>query len=144
MKRVFYLAISIAALAVGLLFLGRLLSPAEPVDFVVVNMTTRSWRFDPIILEGDASATVKSQSEVFADTTITVRKGTSITVHISNLEPNQPHGISLVEFGLSEVIPPQGKVTLRFVADREGTYKFFCNVFCGSGHPRHQGTLIVS
>jgi heme/copper-type cytochrome/quinol oxidase subunit 2 len=143
MKRVFYLVIPVVVLAVGLSYLSQLPSPVEPVNFVVVNMTTRNWRFDPVILEGDATTTVSSQNKVFADSTIRVRRGTTLTIHISNLEPNQPHGISLVEFGISEIVPPQGTITIQFLANQEGIYEFFCNVFCGSGHPRHRGTLIV-
>jgi len=144
MSRGIYLTILVGLLVAALLYASQLFTSTQQGNVTIINMTTRNWRFDPIIVQGDATATVKSRSEVFADTVIKVRKGDTVMIRISNLEPNQPHGFSLAEFRVSEVIPPKETVTIRFVANKEGSYEFFCNVFCGSGHPRHRGTLIVS
>lgn len=32
---------------------------------------------------------------------------------------------------------------VEFVADKSGTFPFYCNVFCGGGHKEMQGKLIV-
>lgn len=113
---------------------------------VIINMTVRSWRFDPVVVQGHSGveAYSKSEDEFFADTIIKVRKGDTVVINIKNLEPNQPHGFGLEEFGVFAVIPPEQTVTVRFVATSEGSFTFFCTVFCGTGHPLHKGTLIVS
>lgn len=113
---------------------------------VVINMTTRSWRFDPQVVSGTdiASASSSASAGAFAETSIKVKLGSRVIIYITNLEPNQPHGFGLEEFGIPSVTnPPQQTVEVKFVADKEGTFTFFCTVFCGTGHPRHKGALIV-
>lgn len=109
-------------------------------------MTVRSWRFDPVLVQGHAGveAYSKSKDEFFADTVIKVRRGDIVIINLRNVEPNQPHGFGLEEFGVFEVIPPEQTVTVKFLASKEGSFTFFCTVFCGTGHPLHKGTLIVS
>ena len=46
-------------------------------------------------------------------------------------------------FNVSEMLEPGKTVSVEFVADKQGTFSFFCNVFCGSGHGNMKGTLIV-
>jgi cytochrome c oxidase subunit 2 len=53
------------------------------------------------------------------------------------------HGFALNQFGISEDLQPGETVTIEFIADESGTYTFFCNVFCGSGHSGMKGTLVV-
>ena len=53
-------------------------------------------------------------------------------------------GFSAPELGLRTDIPP-GKITrLRLVPDKTGTFEFFCDIFCGSGHEEMTGTIIVA
>lgn len=141
----------ISALFAVALLLGNQAQPTLPKlteqRIVVINMITRNWRFDPVVVQGHdgVEAYSKSRSEVFADTIIKVRRGDTVVINIKNVEPNQPHGFGLEEVGpTSLVTPPQQTVSVRFVANREGRYTFFCTVFCGTGHPLHKGTLIVS
>lgn len=150
-------AIVIPVLLVGIFFVVGLVSSGErqgpsrasgkgePRE-VVIEMTTRNWRFDPtvVLAHAEVEGSSKSKNEFFADTVIKVKQGDVVIMKIRNVEPNQPHGFGLEEFGIFAVIPPQETVTIKFVASKEGTYTFFCTVFCGTGHPFHKGTLIVS
>ena len=139
------LGISLILVAVAPLLTPLAHPPEGPP--VIVNMTTRSWRFDPNVVQGHAGveASSRATNEVFADTVIKVRKGDSVVINIVNTEPNQPHGFALEEFGVrGVVIPPEQDVTVRFVANEEGMFTFFCTVFCGTGHPFHRGTFVVS
>jgi len=145
------LLLAVAASLAALIYTGEerqsILSRSPERGVVVINMTTRNWRFDPVVVQGHdgVEAWSKSRSEVFADTVIKVRLGDTVIINIENVEPNQPHGFGLEEFGITSVVtPPRQVVTVRFVASKEGTYIFFCTVFCGTGHPLHRGTLIVS
>lgn len=88
---------------------------------VEINMTAKQWEFVP--------------------GTVTVNKGDTVILHITSTDV--AHGIGMPQFGVSEDLPPGETVTVTFVADKEGTYTFFCNVYCGSGHREMKGTLVV-
>jgi cytochrome c oxidase subunit II len=54
------------------------------------------------------------------------------------------HGIAIEAFGVKTVIPKGGAaVTVSFLADRAGRYTFKCSEYCGSGHKRMKGELVV-
>ena len=52
-------------------------------------------------------------------------------------------GFNLPDFNLRADMVPEKVTRVRFVADRTGTFTFLCDVFCGEGHERMQGTLTV-
>jgi cytochrome c oxidase subunit 2 len=54
------------------------------------------------------------------------------------------HGFEVKALKLKTKVPKGGEpVTLEFVADRPGTFPFACSEYCGAGHPRMKGTLVV-
>jgi cytochrome c oxidase subunit 2 len=54
------------------------------------------------------------------------------------------HGIKIAQFGVSEALTPGSTSRIEFVADKTGSFSFFCNVSCGAGHSSMAGTLIVN
>ena len=78
----------------------------------------------------------------FTPDTITVNKGDTVILNIESIDVS--HGFSISEFGVNEVLQPGITTRVEFVADEEGTYRFFCTVFCGSGHSTMNGQLIVN
>jgi cytochrome c oxidase subunit 2 len=72
---------------------------------------------------------------------ITVQEGQTVRLHITSSDV--AHGIAIPEFGVSERLPPGTTKTVEFVADTAGEYRFYCNVYCGSGHSSMTGQLIV-
>ncbi|MGH9454903.1 MAG: cupredoxin domain-containing protein, partial [Terriglobia bacterium] len=56
---------------------------------------------------------------------------------------DREHGFKLAEFGINEKLPKAKPVTVEFTASKPGTFKFNCSVFCGMGHHRMKGKLIV-
>ena len=86
-----------------------------------INITAKQWSFEP--------------------ETIRVKKGEMVRLNIKSLDVT--HGFALPALGISEVLEPGKTTTVEFQATREGTYSFFCNVFCGAGHSSMRGTLIV-
>ncbi len=111
---------------------------------VLIDMTTQQWKFLPTDANPkDDRAKLSSvpNGDKFADTTISVKKGTVLTLRIKNLDVG--HGFGIDEFSINKVTPP-GQVTLiKFTASKEGTFTFYCTIFCGTGHPKHKGTLLV-
>ncbi len=85
------------------------------------TMTARQWEFSP--------------------DTITVNKGDTVVLSIRSIDV--AHGFALPEFGVNERLEPGKVVEVEFVADKTGTFSFFCSVLCGAGHSDMKGTLVV-
>jgi cytochrome c oxidase subunit II len=73
-----------------------------------------------------------------------IHVGLGETVVFQLSAPEVPMGFNLADFKLRADIVPGKGATLRFTADRAGSFVFLCDVFCGSGHEDMSGTLIVA
>lgn len=96
---------------------------------------------------GDITAEVKefqmtAKKWDFTPDTITVNEGDTVKLVIESIDVD--HGFAISDFGVNERLEPGKTVTVEFIADKSGTFTFFCNVFCGSGHSHMEGTLIVN
>lgn len=85
------------------------------------TMTAKQWKFQP--------------------DTITVNRGDQVKLSITSVDVE--HGIAMPDFGISSTLNPGQTTEIEFVADKSGTFSFFCSVFCGVGHGDMRGTLIV-
>lgn len=85
------------------------------------NITAKQWAFEP--------------------SRIVVNEGDTVVLKITSVDVD--HGFGLSAFGVSVKLAPNTTETVSFVASKKGTYTFFCNVFCGSGHGSMKGTLVV-
>ena len=95
---------------------------SEPVSSVKeFSMTAKQWSFEP--------------SE------IKVKKGDQVKLTIKSIDVS--HGFNLPDFNVDSQLEPNKETVVEFTADRTGTFTFFCNVFCGSGHSSMAGTLVV-
>lgn len=110
-------------------------TPAAPTTSEPSKLTTPSSSVN--IKEFDITA---KQFE-FAPSTITVKKGDTVKLHIESLDVT--HGFNLPEFGVNENLAPGKTADVEFVADKTGTFTFSCSVYCGSGHGGMKGQLIV-
>ena len=77
----------------------------------------------------------------FEPSSITVNKWDTVKLLIESVDIS--HGIGLPAFGINERLEPGETTEIEFVADKEGTHSFFCNVQCGSGHGSMSGEIIV-
>ncbi|MEW5982434.1 MAG: cupredoxin domain-containing protein [Acidobacteriota bacterium] len=119
-----WIGLVVAGAAISAVAAGR---PADssprggPAD-VVLEMTARRFEFVPdrlVVTEGDR-VTIVVRSE---DTT---------------------HGIEIPRLGLAAEIPRGGRPTvLTFTAPQAGTYELKCSEYCGRGHDRMRGSLVV-
>ena len=87
----------------------------------VINMTAKSFQFDPQV--------------------ITVNQGEHVRLIITAL--NRDHGIQIKGYGINQRLKKGVPTTIEFTADKAGTFPFRCSVFCGLGHRRMKGVLIV-
>ena len=87
--------------------------------------------------------TVEMKQFSFSPSTIVVNNGDKVKLKITAVDVT--HGFSLPDFGVETgPVAPGTTVTKEFTADKSGTFKFECSVYCGSGHPEMEGTLIVN
>ncbi|MEY4745343.1 MAG: hypothetical protein RL272_1288 [Candidatus Parcubacteria bacterium] len=77
----------------------------------------------------------------FSPPEIRVKTGEKVRLIVTSEDVT--HGLSIPTFNVNMTIQPGTPSTAEFVADRQGTFPFFCNTFCGSGHGDMRGTLIV-
>jgi cytochrome c oxidase subunit II len=101
---------------------------------------------------------VSAKKYDFTPSEIHVKKGTKVELKVHSVD--EPHGIKLAlhpkgskdksSAGLVFADPAaNGKVekdkdqVLEFVAEKAGTYEFECAKFCGFGHRRMKGKLVV-
>lgn len=78
----------------------------------------------------------------FTQDPVTIHKGDHVHLVVSSSEGT--HGLMIPDLGIAtdEVSPGQEQV-VDFVADKAGTFDYFCDVPCGSGHRSMRGQLVV-
>jgi len=114
----------LAALALlALLTLGALAqAPAgQSGEAKEIQMTAKKYQFDPNV--------------------ITVKKGERVKLVITALD--RDHGFKLEAFGINQKLKKGDPATVEFTADQAGTFPFQCSEFCGFGHGKMKGKLVV-
>jgi cytochrome c oxidase subunit 2 len=77
----------------------------------------------------------------FSPDTVRVKQGDHVKLVITALD--REHGIKINAFQINQKLPKGEAVTVDFIADRAGTFPFQCSDFCGLGHGKMKGELIV-
>jgi len=73
-----------------------------------------------------------------------VKEGETVVLKLTSSDV--VHGFSLKDFGVfvDQGIQPGKPMTVSFVADKVGTFKFVCNSICGDHHEQMFGTIVVT
>jgi cytochrome c oxidase subunit 2 len=54
------------------------------------------------------------------------------------------HGLAIKEFKVKKDLPDTGEeITVEFVAAKAGTFRMECSEYCGKGHSKMRGRLVV-
>jgi heme/copper-type cytochrome/quinol oxidase subunit 2 len=77
----------------------------------------------------------------YAPAELHVNPGDRVTIEL--VSTDAVHGLYVDGYGVSVEGDPGQTVSLTFVADRPGSYRFRCNVTCGALHPFMIGKLTV-
>ena len=109
------LAVTLAAAA-----LAQEATPS-PGGSVEIKVTARKFEYDP--------------------TVITVKKGDRVRLLITAADHD--HGFKLPAFDIDQLIPKGETATIEFTASKSGTFPFHCSHFCGMGHGKMKGKLVV-
>lgn len=95
--------------------------PATAALLKEFQMTARQWEFEP--------------------STITVNRGDRVRLKITS--EDVAHGLAIPQFKVNSRLEPGQETVVEFTADQNGTFTFFCSIFCGAGHSGMRGTLVV-
>jgi len=76
---------------------------------------------------------------------ITVNKGDVVTMHVTNLEraEDETHGFTVDHFDVHMSLEPGETSTIKFIADIEGVFPYYCTEFCSALHLEMMGYLMV-
>ena len=88
----------------------------------VIKMTAKKYEFDPNV--------------------ITVKNGERVKLVITALDHD--HGFKLEGLKIDEKLKRGIPTTIEFTADKVGTFPFECSHFCGIGHGKMKGKLVVN
>ena len=99
----------------------------------------------PLQETGSASKVVEIQMVAkkfeFVPSEVRVKKGDTVRLKVTSTDV--PHGIAIPGYDIAEGLPVNEERVVEFVADKAGTFDFYCSVYCGSGHGAMRGKLIV-
>jgi nitrous-oxide reductase len=77
--------------------------------------------------------------------TIEAEVGDEVTINLTNLEraEDETHGFTVSTFNVHASVEPGKTVSVKFKADKEGVYPYYCTEFCSALHLEMQGYLLV-
>jgi cytochrome c oxidase subunit 2 len=85
--------------------------------------------------------TMTAKNYVFEPSVIKVNKGEKVRLIITATD--RDHGIKIEGYDINQVLKKGDPTTIEFTADKAGTFEFKCSVYCGMGHRKMKGKLIV-
>ena len=81
------------------------------------------------------------QEYEFDPSAITVKKGEKVRLIITATD--RDHGIKIEGYDINQELKKGDPTTIEFTADKAGTFEFKCSVYCGPGHRKMKGKLVV-
>lgn len=84
---------------------------------------------------------VTAKKYEFSPNEIRVRQGEAVRLLVTALD--RKHGFKIKELDIDRELPKGEVVTIELQADRAGTFPIACSKFCGLGHGKMKGQLIV-
>ena len=115
------MVLAMSAVALCLTGLALAAGQASSPGVHEITVTASSYQFDPAVI------TVKKVDKVRLIVTATDRR----------------HGINIDGYDIDQTLKPGEPTTIEFTADKAGTFEFKCSVYCGMGHQKMKGKLIV-
>jgi nitrous-oxide reductase len=74
-----------------------------------------------------------------------VHEGDEVKLHLTNVETvrDMTHGFALSRYGVNVAVDPGQTTETTFVADKLGTYWYYCTWFCSALHLEMRGRMLV-
>jgi cytochrome c oxidase subunit II len=87
--------------------------------------------------------TVTAKKYEFTPSTIEVKAGQPVEITFQSEDTK--HGFECKELGIEKIVFDKDKPeTVTFTAEKPGTYEFKCAKFCGTGHGKMKGSIVVT
>lgn len=119
-------AVAVVTGAMAALFAAAGMPAAQPATAAprTIEVTAGEYKFEPGVIE--------------------VAEGERVVLK-ARVTDGKKHGLAIKEMGVKADIPKTGDpVSIEFVAGKPGTYTIACSVYCGKGHSRMKGRLVVT
>jgi cytochrome c oxidase subunit II len=92
--------------------------------------------------DGPKRFEVTASRYAYAPARIEVQQGDVVELVLRSADTD--HGLAIKAYGVKVPIPKGGAtVTASFVASQAGSFPIECSEYCGSGHKRMKGELVV-
>ena len=85
--------------------------------------------------------TMTAKDSGFDPSVITVKKGEKVRLIITATDCE--HEFRLDAFDIIQVLKKGDPEIIEFTANKAGTFEFKCSVYCGKGHGKMKGKLLV-
>ena len=114
---------------------------------LVFGCTTETTASSPT---SDASGTLENGVRIinvkafrfdFEPNQVTINEGEKVKLIITSTDVT--HGFALPDYDINVPLPAGKQTAIEFTADKQGSFTFFCSIYCGSGHSSMKGTLVV-
>ncbi len=89
--------------------------------FKMIKVTAQRWFFEPDPIE--------------------VNVGDYVELKITSTDG--VHSFTLPDFDIDQRVEKGEEVTIKFLADKKGTFEFYCAIQCGGGHDSMRGSFVV-
>lgn len=102
-------------------------SPSPALQSTSTSQTTKNTTSTNQKATSQKDFTIIGQNYSLTPSTITVNKGDDVKITFKNTDGF--HGLKIDEFGVTTgIIPAGGKATIEFIADKTGTFEYYCPV----------------
>lgn len=136
-------------------------SPPEPHDAVMLqrkvleNYVVQTYEMEPAAVKMGEEKVVRHGNKVdvcmtcirskFVPEQFEVHQGDEVHLKVTNVETvrNMTHGVAVSKYGVNLGIDPGKTVETTFVADKPGTYWYYCTWFCSALHLEMRGRMLV-
>jgi cytochrome c oxidase subunit 2 len=122
MRKSFTCALAALAVAAGVAAVaeGQTASPAGRA----IEVTAGDFKFEPAVIDAVEGERIVLKARV---------------------TDGKKHGLAIKELGVKAALPKTGEVVpIEVTAGKPGTYTITCSVYCGGGHSRMKGRLVVA
>jgi nitrous-oxide reductase len=122
---------------------------------VLENYTVQTFEPQPAFVQIGDEKIVRNGTKVdvymtcirskFVPEQFEVHEGDEVTLHLSNVETvrNMTHGFALSKYGINVGVEPGKTSETTFVANKLGTYWYYCTWFCSALHLEMRGRMLV-
>ena len=122
---------------------------------VLENYVVQTYQLQPTAVKQGEEKVVRNGNKVdvymtcirskFVPEQFEVHEGDEVHLRVTNVETvrNMTHGVAVSKYGINLGVDPGQTVETTFVADKVGTYWYYCTWFCSALHLEMRGCMLV-